>query len=615
MEVEDVIRARAKRLFIRRVANAFLVVVAIFGVFVAASIFLQRPLAPSALSARIQLNQVRFEKSADGKTWRSICFCGRNVVDSEIPQHVKDAVVAIEDRRFYLHNGIDLIGIGRALVDNVLRRLTGRTSVQGASTLTQQLVKFALLTDEQTAIRKLQEVQIAFQLEGRLSKDTILTTYLNRAVFTHRKGQPVVGIEYAARVFFGKHTQDLNLFEAAMLAGMLKNPRAYDPQRNKDASLARTKIVLAAMIDAGYITRAEADHALDIGARPGKIEPIDFESRFFTDMLKTELRLLYPDIAIDDNLRVFVAFDPVAQYFAEHAIRTARTDSGERRLDGALVSLDMDGRIVALAGGSNYLTNKNNFATRLWRQPASTFKLFPYLVAIEHGVKPDTLVNGLALPDQTWGRNLDGYYPEWISLTDAFARSINSVSRRLTVQYGPPEIAATARRLGVTAPLRENEELALGISEVSLLEMTAAYGSVVDGGTLMQAHTIVAIADSTGILLEAENIGTSRVVDPAVAGQMRQLLRSVVAEGTGRSANYSQTVVGKTGTGPEGQDAWFIGSDGTYVTGLWTGRIDRRGIAGWSGQKVAKVWGSYHANLAKRAPKRGSTGDTLIGGM
>lgn len=546
----------------------------------------------TSVLSRIEQNYVQFEKGADGVTWIAKCYCGHALSGDEIPQTVKDAIISIEDRRFRMHNGIDAIGIARAIAIKVLGG-----KLQGGSTLTQQLVKFQLLNLETTWTRKLQEIGLAFQLESGMTKDEILEAYINRAVFTSVHNQPIVGLEAASRVFYSKHAKDLTLFESAQIAAVLQNPKDNDPRTGAKKSLERTKLVLSAMVSEGYITAAERDAALAKGATPGDVAPFEFEYRYFTEFVRAELVTSYPEVPLREDLRIFVAFDPVAQFWANHAIKTARRRDGPR-VEGAVVSLDHVGRIVAISGGSDFAAHETNRATAAWRQPASSFKLFPYLAAIEAGVAPSDMIDASRPADLSWGGNPDGIYPDEMSMLDAFAKSSNSAARHLTSSVGVDAVAGIARRLGVSAPLDDGDYLALGITEVSLLEMTGAYAVVANGGIAVRPHAIISVANTSGTLLGSEELTTERALAQQDAKAARVLLREVVWHGTASlGANISSDAAGKTGTGQGGMDAWFVGYTDDLVTGISLGRDDFRPVPGLSGAKVAELWGSYNSNV------------------
>ena len=549
---------------------------------------------PMGLADLVGRNQIRFVLNAD-KSWRAVCYCGMSVSSEDIPQFLKQALVATEDQRFMIHNGVNIIGMIRASLAN---REAGQI-VQGGSTLTQQLVKFTLLNGSRDTKRKITEAGLAVQLEAVLSKDEIITLYLNRADFGSHDGDPIIGVEQASRVFFRKHVRDLDLIQAAMLVAMLKSPTDYNPKNNPAAAEERAAVVLQQMVHEGYLSATQRDVALRDSGTKGNVQPLVIEKRYFGAWIGSELTKL-TGIKISPQLRVFVSLDPAEQFWAEHEIGRTSALVGSQA-QGALVSLDTQGWVQAYVGGNGFSEHQWDKAGVAKRQPASTFKAFVYLAAMEAGLSPTTIMSGAAIPGLDEARNYDGKYPEHIGLEAAFAHSVNTVAVRLGDQVGPARIAEIAHRVGIHSELKLNRTLALGTSEVSLLELTGAYGVFATLGQKVVPRGILAVKDSdTGETLYIADNAETRVVSPDAARLMRELLRAVVTDGTGTGANVRPDAAGKTGTSQDSRDAWFVGYTDDRIVGIWFGREDNKSIPALSGSVAAAAWGRFVLNCCAR---------------
>jgi len=482
-----------------------------------------------------------------------------------LPAYVPNAFIAIEDRRFRDHFGLDPIGMARAGLANMM---AGHV-VQGGSTLTQQLAKNLFLEPSRTIDRKVQEAMLAVYLESRYSKDQILTLYLNRVYF----GSGVYGIEAASEKFFGKHADQLGLTEAAMLAGSVKAPTRYNPISDTDASLARAATVLRAMRDAGFIdeaTRAEAE-----ATRPRILKDSGTpESGYFADWILARL-----DSYIGGNtdpVIVETSLDLQTQAMAERSVAQILDSEGARigASQAALVAMTPDGAIRAMVGGRSYALSSFNRATDAERQPGSAFKAFVYLSAFEHGHTPDDIMHDGPVDIHGWKpSDFEGEYQGDITLTQAFAQSSNVVAAQLTDEVGAKEVAQTARRLGIVSPLAEVSSLALGTSDVTPLELTGAYASFANGGDGVAPFAIISIRTKDGKnLYSRKPSDLGAVMSPANNAAMTKLMVETVASGTGKAARLEERPsAGKTGTTQDSHDAWFVGFTADLVCGVWVG--------------------------------------------
>jgi penicillin-binding protein 1A len=487
----------------------------------------------------------------------------------EVAPHLVKAVLAIEDHRFYEHFGVDPRGLLRAAWQN----LRAGEVVAGGSTITQQLAKNLFLTPERSWKRKLQELALALWLEARLSKTEILTLYLNRVYL----GAGAYGVEAAARRYFGKSAKEVTLAEAALLAGLLKAPSALAPTRDLDAARERAAVVLRRMAELGWITPQQANAAR---AAPAKLAP----------ETKTDLAGHFLDWVLDDltehlgkhgrDLVVRTTLDRRLQVAAQEALRAALAREGAARAveEGAIVVLDASGAVRAMVGGESYRTSRLNRAANARRQPGSAFKPFLYLAALEKGWTPESPIEDRPIAIGEWRpENIDGRYRGRVSLADAFALSLNAAAARLIREVGPESVVATARRLGIAAPLPAVPSLALGTAEVSLVELTSAYLPFATGGIRPTVHAVREVRDDRGRTLYRFAPSSRRVIEPATAAAMQRLLAAVVERGTGRSARLDdRVVIGKSGTTQSYRDAWFVAAAGELLVGVWVGNDDGR---------------------------------------
>lgn len=495
-------------------------------------------------------------------------MAGANVALKDLPPYLPKAFIAIEDRRFYSHFGIDPVGILRALVTNVLHRGVS----QGGSTLSQQLAKNLFLTQERTMQRKLQEAELAIWLERKHSKDEILELYLNRVYF----GSGAYGVEAAAQKYFGKSAKSVTVAEAAMLAGLVKSPSRLAPNRNPEGAEARAKIVLAAMADAKFITEAQAQASIghpSYNVKPAGAGTVNYVADWIGEVLDDLVG------QIDESIKVETTIDPKLQSVAEAAIidELAAKSVKFNVSQGALVAMTPDGAVRAMVGGRNYSDSQYNRAVTAKRQPGSSFKPFVYLTALEQGLTPDTLRQDAPIEVKGWRpENYTHEYFGAVTLTQALAMSLNTVAIRLGLEVGPKNVVRTAHRLGISSKLEPNASIALGTSEVSVVELVGAYAPFANGGLAVAPHVVTRIRTLSGKLLYMRQPDErNQVIDPRYVGMMNAMMRETLISGTAKKAEIpGWSAAGKTGTSQDYRDAWFIGYTASLVTGVWLGNDD-----------------------------------------
>jgi len=516
---------------------------------------------------------------------------GEFVYLHDISPVLPQAVVAIEDRRFFEHGGMDVMGVLRA----IWRNITSGQLREGGSTITQQLAKIAFLTPAKSIKRKVQELLLAFRLESEFSKDEILTLYLNRVYL----GAGTYGIDAAARRYFGISASEVSLSQAALLAGLLKAPSRLSPARDLTAAHRRAALVLDSMVTAEFISETDAARAKSRPAKLTKREKSAGTARHFCDWVRAQLPAHAGRNAA--VLTVYTTLDPTLQMVAETALAHGLHDVSKRNAEeGALVALARNGAVLAMVGGRDYDESQFNRASQALRQPGSAFKTIVYLAGIEAGLTPDDMFDDAPFEIAGWApRNYNGKYQGPVSLRKAFAESINSVAVRVGQHAGIGEVVELARHLGIDSNLPPDASLSLGSGEVSLLQLTAAYAPLIAGnGTLTLAHGISEVRNRGGdILYRREGSGGGRVVASKSAAAMRDLLAAAVDIGTGRNAALPAELGpahGKTGTSQNFRDAWFIGFAQNIVAGVWLGNDDgeaMRGITG--GGAPATIWRDF----------------------
>ena len=523
---------------------------------------------------------------------------------SELPPYLPKAFVAIEDRRFYSHFGIDPVGISRAIV----RDLTGVGGVQGGSTLTQQLAKNLFLTQERTFSRKIQEAILALWLERKYSKDQILELYLNRVYF----GSGAYGVEAASQKYFGKSAKMVNLSEAAVLAGLMKSPARLAPNHNIKAANERAAQVITAMAEQGHITEAMAKLALSSPAqlvRQKGSGSVNYAADYVMDMLDDTVGAIDEDIVVTTTLDARLEAEGERALSEELNAKGAKFGVGQ----GALVALDPDGAIKALIGGRNYADSQFNRAVSAKRQPGSSFKPFVYLTALERGLTPDSVREDAPITVKGWNpENYSRRYLGEVTLTQALSKSLNTVAVRLGQEVGPKAIVRTAHRLGVASDLEPNASIALGTSEVTPLELVTAYAAFANGGIGVQPHVITRVRTANGKQLYARrNANNGRVIEPQYVAMMNSMLEQTLQKGgTAEKADLpGWQAAGKTGTSQDWRDAWFIGYTSALVTGVWLGNDDGEPTKKSSGGNLpVEIWSRFMKAALQGVPAAGLPG-------
>ena len=587
--------SRLKRAFLTVFKiSAYLMVVGLVALGVAVSVAVSQLPSYQELIRRDDLGQMIRVRAADGSVIHSMGpSFGEWLTYQEIPPIMRDAMVAVEDRRYRSHPGVDPIGIARGIWVS----LTRGNNVRGVSTITQQLARNIFLTNDRSFARKVREGILALALEWRFSKDQILELYLNRVYF----GGGAYGIDAASRRFFGHSATELSVAEAAIIAGLVKAPSSYSPTADTEAARSRAGVVLDLMVRNEAITPAEAAAANPRDVQIVRNNGQQNGTRYFTDWVLPQL-----DMLIDETVQpldVWTTVDLGLQRAAEQSINA----NAPRTAQAALVSLDRDGAVRALVGGRNYARSIYNRATQATRQPGSSFKLFVYLTALESGYRPDTVVEDGPITIGGWSpRNDNGRYVGPVPLRAAFAYSINTVAVRLAQDVGTRSIADMAQRFGVTSHVATNPSMALGTSEVRLIDMTRAYAAVARGGVAVTPYGIRRVTTADGTLLyQHEDDETRVLVQPWVAAQMTDLLQGVVAHGTGQAAGLGRPTAGKTGTTTSNKDGWFIGFSSGITTGVWMGRDDSRALPGLAGGRApARAFHDFMMRaVANRTPE------------
>jgi 1A family penicillin-binding protein len=517
----------------------------------------------------------------------------------EFPPHLVDAVLAVEDRRFYEHYGIDFRGVGRA----VWRNLLAGGVVEGGSTVTQQLIKILYLESDRTFKRKIQELVIAFWLEARLGKDEILTRYLNNIYL----GAGATGVPAAARVYFDKAVNELNLSESAMLAGIIRSPSQLSPLTNPEGAAQRTAVALDAMARSGMIGEAEAARAKADVATLNPTRPAARAGSWFSDWVLEDAREIAGPYR--GTIKVRTTILPKLQALAEEAVRAGLTsEAGAGVGQAALVAMSPDGAVVAMVGGRDYADSEFNRAVTAMRQPGSAFKLFVLHAALKAGYSPRDRVRDEPVEIEGWTpENFGGEYNGRVSIAEAFARSLNAATVNLAQEVGLKNVVASARELGIDAPLTETPALALGASEVSLIDLTGAYASVRAGLAPIEPWGIVSF-QSEG-QPQAFRVGPSSQPEVDLSDVQRDLvglLQLVVERGTGKAAGLDGFAAGKTGTSQNHRDAWFVGFNEALVAGVWVGNDDDTPMDEVTGGSVpAAIWKNFMtAALAEAAKGR-----------
>ena len=523
---------------------------------------------------------------------------GEVIEASDLPSHVRDAVISIEDRRFFHHHGIDVRGILRASFEN----LHAGELRQGGSTITQQLAKNLFLTPERSITRKIREALLAVWLETRFTKEEILSLYLNRAYF----GAGAYGIDAAARQYFGKSAKTLSLHEAALLAGLLKAPSRYAPSHDSSAALQRANLVLRAMVSEGYIdaeTAGDAETDVSISTLSGSLDV-----NYAVDWLAA--RIPYYLGGQEEDIVARTTLDTKLQRHAEDVIAEAFMLESLRNKDiqVALVAMDVDGAVLAMVGGRDYRESRFNRAAQARRQPGSAFKPVVYLAAIESGFSSRSKQLDTPVSVDGWQpQNYGGHYRGEVTLEEALAHSINSVAVRLSEEIGRTRVIETARRLGITEELRANPSLPLGVFEISPLELVSAYAPFANGGYVVTPHGITELRETEGTTLyKREGSGGGRAVNARELSEMNRMMRKVLEDGTGKRAHLGKRpAAGKTGTSQDSRDAWFVGYTAQMLAVVWIGRDSGKPMEEITGSTIpAEIWRRFMLRAHEGIPLR-----------
>jgi penicillin-binding protein 1A len=514
---------------------------------------------------------------------------GRWLTIKQLPDEMKDAMVAVEDRRFYMHPGVDPIGITRSFW---VRIRDGRFR-QGGSTITQQLARNVYLNNNREFGRKIREIILAMAMETKFSKDQILELYLNKVYF----GGGAFGVDAASRKFFDHGAEKMSLGEAAIIAGLVKAPSNYAPTADPKAALGRAGVVIEVMQDAGMITAEEAASVKPAQVKIASQPPQD-SVRYFTDWALPQLESLMDER--EKPIDVWTTIDLTMQKQAVAAIR-ANVPRGSQ---GALVAMDRDGAVRAMVGGTDYVTSNYNRAVTALRQPGSAWKLFVYLAALEAGYRPEDKVVDEAVEIDGWKpKNSGGGYAGEISLRTAFAYSKNTIAAKIGQDVGTGTVADMARRFGIGSKINTSPSMVLGTSETRVIDMTRAFAQVAAKGKSLTPYGIVKVTTIDGdVLYTAKKQRSIQLVPDYAAAAMIDLLQTAVNTGTGKGAQIGRPVAGKTGTTSSNKDGWFLGFSSGLTTGVWMGRDDARAVGDLQGGKApARAFASFmKVAVAKR---------------
>lgn len=535
----------------------------------------------------------------------------RTVVQLQrIPVDLQNAVIATEDERFFRHWGIDLRGIGRALMNNLFR---GRV-VEGGSTITQQLARALFLTQDRTFRRKIKEALLSLQIEKKYSKEEILQMYLNQVFFGHG----TYGVEQASRVYFGKHVQDLNLAECALLAGLLRAPKAYSPFTKPASAQRRAQTVLSLMYNQKYISREERDKALQYKYYTQRPKYVSNAAPYFIENIKLELEDKYGTDAIyKGGLQIYTTLDLGMQRNAENALEKKLSPydiiaSTDAPVQCGLIAIDpKNGQIRALVGGRSFEKSQFNRVTQAKRQPGSAFKTFVFTAALESGLTPSSLIDDSPVTliggdEKEWiPQNYDQKFWGPTTLRQALENSRNVCAVKLTVQLTPETVAIYARQLGIQSKLGNNLSLSLGTSEVTLQEITSSFCTFANYGIRTMPYSIIMIKDASGNILEQNIPMEEPVLSEQTTYLMTNLLKGVVKNGTGYAAKaLGRPCAGKTGTSNDYRDAWFIGYTPDLVSGVWIGYDDHRiiGEKQTGGVIACPIWTNFMEQSLQNTP-------------
>ena len=487
---------------------------------------------------------------------------GQSIQFSDLPENLINAVIVTEDKSFFSHPGVDFKGVIRAAYTNIKKRRI----VQGGSTITQQLAKNLFLTPERSFTRKLHELILSFWLEMRFSKEQILSIYLNRVYL----GSGTYGVQAASEKYFNKKVEDLSLYESAVIASLLKAPSKYNPIANFELSKKRASLVLNNMAKNNMISIKEVNKAKFNNTKYSKFTNAPKSTRYFVDWLLPRVKSYVGEI--EKDLIVRTTLDVKLQKIAEKSLINVNSkfESAEQ---SSLVALDLNGGIIAMIGGTDYGDTQFNRVTQAKRQPGSAFKLFVYLAGLESGFSPNDTIIDSKIDIEGWSpKNYKNEYIGEVTLREAFSKSINTVAVKISETIGREKVIDVAKSMGITSPILNSPSLALGTSEVTLLELTSAYNVLANNGNGVFSYGIRSIEDTDGEILFSRKLqGTGKVLESSIVGKMTRMMEQTIESGTGKNAKLNRPAAGKTGTSQSLRDAWFIGFTSNIVVGVWFG--------------------------------------------
>ena len=502
---------------------------------------------------------------------------------NELPSYVPDAIISTEDRRFYAHFGFDIVAFTRAMLTNIFM---GRYA-QGGSTITQQVAKNLFLTSQKNIKRKTQELLLAFWLEHKFSKEQILTLYLNRVYL----GAGTYGIEAASQKYFQKSSRDMNLLEAAIIAGMLKAPSRYNPIASAERAKARAKVVLQNMVNNDALTERQMKYALTLPVGEDKSYKVQ-GADYFADWVYREVNDYIGER--DNDIYVYTTLDQKIQENAEKILREAVLAAKNRNVsEGAVVVLNKSGEVKAMVGGIDYRKSQFNRAVTALRQPGSAFKPFVYLTALQNGWKREDRIDDVPLSIGKWKpENYDKKYYGSVTLDEALMKSLNLATVNLSESLSRKDIIRTAKKIGISTPVENTPSLALGTFEVKVIDMATAYSAIANGGYATWPHAIKEIYTRDGYQLYQREADTeNRILDAGAVKDLTKMLEKVISQGTGRRAKIPGFAAGKTGTTQDYRDAWFVGFTDEYVIAVWVGNDDNSPMKGVTGGTLpAEIW-------------------------
>ena len=502
---------------------------------------------------------------------------------NELPSYVPDAIISTEDRRFYAHFGFDIVAFTRAMLTNIFM---GRYA-QGGSTITQQVAKNLFLTSQKNIKRKTQELLLAFWLEHKFSKEQILTLYLNRVYL----GAGTYGIEAASQKYFQKSSRDMNLLEAAIIAGMLKAPSRYNPIASAERAKARAKVVLQNMVNNDALTERQMKYALTLPVGEDKSYKVQ-GADYFADWVYREVNDYIGER--DNDIYVYTTLDQKIQENAEKILREAVFAAKNRNVsEGAVVVLNKSGEVKAMVGGIDYRKSQFIRALTALRQPCSAFKPFVYLTALQNGWKREDRIDDVPLSIGKWKpENYDKKYYGSVTLDEALMKSLNLATVNLSESLSRKDIIRTAKKMGISTPVENTPSLALGTFEVKVIDMATAYSAIANGGYATWPHAIKEIYTRDGYQLYQREADTeNRILDAGAVKDLTKMLEKVISQGTGRRAKIPGFAAGKTGTTQDYRDAWFVGFTDEYVIAVWVGNDDNSPMKGVTGGTLpAEIW-------------------------